>query len=58
MFKWYALINSIHVWKWEIIYENEKKGQLLNFLDGKIILHEDNSVEIEIYYKPTHTHGY
>ena len=28
----------------EIIYENEKKVQALNFLDVKIILHEDNSV--------------
>ena len=27
----------------EIIYENEKKVQVLNFLDVKIILHEDNS---------------
>ena len=28
----------------EIIYENEKKVQALNFLDVKIILHKDNSV--------------
>ena len=24
----------------------------------KIISHEDNSVEIDIYYKPTNTHDY
>ena len=42
----------------EIIYENEKKVQALNFLDVKIILHKDNSVETDIYYKPTYTHYY
>ena len=42
----------------EIIYENEKKVQVLNFLDVKIILHEDNSFETDIYYKPTNTHNY
>ena len=42
----------------EIIYENEKKVQVLNFLDVKIILHEGNSVETDIYYKPTNTHDY
>ena len=42
----------------EIIYENEKKVQVLNFLDVKIILHEDNSVETDIYYKSTSTHDY
>ena len=42
----------------EIIYENEKKVQILNLLDVKIILHEDNSVETDIYYKPTNTHDY
>ena len=41
----------------EIIYENEKKVQVLNFLDAKIILHEVNSVETDIYYKPTNTHN-
>ena len=40
----------------ETIYENEKKVQVSNFLDAKIILHEDNSVEIDIYYQPTNTH--
>ena len=35
----------------EIIYENENKVQVLNFLDVKIILHEDNSVETHIYYQ-------
>ena len=44
--------------KQEIIYENEKKLQVLNFLDVKIILHEDNSVETDIYYKSTNTHDY
>ena len=42
----------------EINYENEKKVQVLNFLDVKIILHEDNSFETDIYYKPTNTHDY
>ena len=42
----------------EIIYENEKKVQVLNFLDVKKILHEPNSVETDIYYKPTNTHDY
>ena len=32
----------------EIIYENEKKVQVLNCLDVKRILHEDNSVETDI----------
>ena len=42
----------------EFIYENEKKIQVLDFFDVKIILHEDNSVETDIYYKPTNTHDY
>ena len=42
----------------EIIYESEKKVQVLNFLDVKIILHKDNSVGTNIYYKPTNTHDY
>ena len=42
----------------KIIYENEKKVYVLNFLDVKIILHEDNPVETDIYYKPTNTHDY
>ena len=42
----------------EIIYENEKKVQALNFLDVKIILHEDNSVETDLYCKPTNTPDY
>ena len=42
----------------EIIYESEKKVQVLNFLDVKIILHEDNSVGTNIYYKPRNTHDY
>ena len=44
--------------KQEFIYENEKKVQVLNFLDVKIIWHEDNSVETDIYYKVTNTHDY
>ena len=40
----------------EIIHENGKKVQVLNFLDAKIILQKDNSVEINIYYKPTNSH--
>ena len=39
----------------KIIYESEKKVQFLNFIDVKIILHENNSVEIDIYYKSTNT---
>ena len=42
----------------EIIYEKEKKVQVLNFLDVNIILHGDNSVETNVYYKPTITHDY
>ena len=42
--------------KSEIIYENENKVQVLNFLDVKKILHKDNSTETDIYYKPTNTH--
>ena len=42
----------------EIIYENEKKVEVLNFLDAKIILHEDHSVETDIYHKRANTHDY
>ena len=42
----------------EIIYENEKKVQVSNFLDVKITLHEDNSVGTGICYKPTNSHEY
>ena len=42
----------------EIIYEKEKKAQVLNFLDVKTTWHKDNSVETDIYYKPTNTHDY
>ena len=46
----------------EIIYENKKKVQVSNFLDIKIILHEDNTVETEqtnqLNYKPTNTYSY
>ena len=42
----------------EFIYENGKKVRVLNFLDMKIILHEDNSVESDMYYKLTKTHDY
>ena len=31
--------------KLEILYENKNKVQVSNFLDVKIILHEENSVE-------------
>ena len=44
--------------KAEIIYENDKKIQVLNFLDIKVILHEDMTVETDIYYKPTNAHDY
>ena len=39
----------------KIIYKSEKKVRFLNFIDVKIILHENNSVEIDIYYKSTNT---
>ena len=42
----------------EMIYENEKEVQVLRLWDAKIILHEHNSVETDIYYKPTNTHDY
>ena len=44
----------------EIIYQNDKKVQVLNSLDvkKKEILHEDNSVETDIYYKQRNTHDY
>ena len=45
----------------EIIYQNDKKEQVLNSLDvqkKKEILHEDNSVETDIYYKQRNTHDY
>ena len=32
--------------------------QIINFLDIKIILHEDGTIETEIYYKPTNNHHY
>ena len=39
----------------KIIYENENKVQVLNFLHVKIILKEGKSVETDFYYKPTNT---
>ena len=42
----------------EIVYENEKKVQFLKFLAVKIILQKGNSVETDIYYKPTYTNDY
>ena len=42
----------------DIIYENEKKVQALNFLDVKIILLKDNSVETDAFYKLTNTYDY
>ena len=52
------ITNQFTYEKPEIIYESEKKLQkkVLNFLDVKITLHEDSSVETDIYYKPTQTH--
>ena len=44
--------------KQHIIYENEKKVRVLNFLDVKMILHKDLLVETGIYYKPTNNHDY
>ena len=42
----------------EIIYENEKKLQVLDFLDVKTILCKDNSVETDVYFKSTNTYDY
>ena len=42
----------------EVIYENGKKVKVFNSRDIKIILHEDNSVEKDLYYKLTNTHNY
>ena len=42
----------------EIYYINQNKVQTLSFLDIKIIIHEDNSIETDIYYKPNNTHDY
>ena len=39
----------------EILYENKNKVQVSNFLDVKIILRDENSVETDIYYKPLTT---
>ena len=44
--------------KSEIVYQNGKKTQILNFLDIKVILHEDSTIETDIYYKPTNAHDY
>ena len=38
--------------------KTKRKKKVLDFFDVKIILHEDNSVETDIYYKPTNTHDY
>ena len=35
--------------------KTKKKVQVLNFLDVKTILHEDNLVVTKIYYKQTNT---
>ena len=59
-----ACLNNMHpsinftFEKPEIFYENEKEVEILNFLNAKIILHEDNSVETDIYYKSMNTHDY
>ena len=42
----------------ETVYENQKKVQALNILDVKKILHEDNSYETDICYKPKNTLDY
>ena len=44
--------------KKEFFHDKEKKLQFLKFLDVKLILHKGNSVETDIYYKPTNTHNY
>ena len=40
----------------EIIYKSNNKVQVSSFLDVKTILHEENPVETDIYYKPTNSH--
>ena len=42
----------------EIIHENEKKVQVLTFLVVKTILHEDNSIKIDVYCSPTNTDNF
>ena len=42
----------------KIVYENDKKVQVLYFLDVEIILHEGNSIETDISLEPTNTHDY
>ena len=42
----------------EILYENKNKVQVSNFLDVKIILRDENSVETDIYYKPLNTYDF
>ena len=44
--------------KTEFFHDKEKKLQFLKFSDVKLILHKGNSVETDIYYKPTNTHDY
>ena len=42
----------------EVIHENEKKKQVLNFSYVKIILHQDNSVETDICCRSRNIHNY
>ena len=45
--------------KTKLIQSNHSQHyQVLNFLDIEVILHYDNTVETDIYYKDTNAHGY
>ena len=38
--------------------DHSQPYQVLNFLDIEVILHSDNTVETDIYYKNTNAHEY
>ena len=50
--------NKVTFEKQEMIYKNEKKVQVLDLFDAKILLHEDNVFETDIFCKLTITHDY
>ena len=42
----------------ELLTAGNKTFQKLNFLDVSVILNDDNTVETDIFYKPTNSHDY
>ncbi|XP_065650904.1 uncharacterized protein LOC136079116 [Hydra vulgaris] len=42
----------------KISYTNTSQYQFLNFLDKTVILHDNNIIETDIFYKPTNSHDY